>query len=612
MKVLVALLLFVSFALAQTQPSEGDTEKQKKAKELDEKVVQMLEQIVADAPTLRLAHNRAVVYAVAGDLYWKFDEKRAREIFRSCTGEILAANAEWERDNKISDNPFGNLFTFSTLRSEVLPLVAKHDGELALDMLLQTRPASLAEAIAKASAPNAKSDDYSFSRDRQLVRMELDLEQRFALLAADTDPDKAIKLIKDSLARGISYNVLMLLQKLYKKDEKKASDLAGDVVGKVLDTDLTKKSEDLNAVIGFLQSSTRTSPAGNNPAKEFRFTDSQIKDLANKLASTFLQPGTSTAMLMAMTRIMPALEKIIPERVAMLKMKQADALKNLPTEYKRMQDSQKLWDPNTPPEDIIAQFPKMNDLEKANAYSTLPFKISQIDDEARAKKLISAIPDEKTRDRASDIYESAKIGKASRDGRLEDARRLIGNIGQKKVQVQRLVALAVDFHNRGGDKNVDAAQSLMKDAKSLVNEFPEDGEELADLLEVIRGFAVVDPPEGFRLFEPIVDQINDVVQATAVLSKYDKRNLSFRKGELVFKVSSFQGDSVILFRCISQMQMLGKADLEKMSLLSDRFIRPDARIITKLYVAQGFLADDKKLTADNGIGSGSGIIIMND
>ena len=149
MKVLLALLLFVPFAVAQSQPPEVDAEKQKKAIELEEKVVQMLEQIVADVPTLRLAQNRAVVYGMAGDLYWKFDEKRAREIFRTCTGEILAANAEWDRDVKNSDNPFGNMYVFPTVRNDVLPLVAKHDGELALEMLLQTRPATLAEAIAK-------------------------------------------------------------------------------------------------------------------------------------------------------------------------------------------------------------------------------------------------------------------------------------------------------------------------------------------------------------------------------------------------------------------------------------------------------------------------------
>jgi hypothetical protein len=74
------------------------------------------------------------------------------------------------------------------------------------------------------------------------VSQEIALEQRFAVLAAEQNPDKAIKLIKESLAKGISYNVLPLLQKLNQKDEKKASALADDVVKKSLTRIWRKKS----------------------------------------------------------------------------------------------------------------------------------------------------------------------------------------------------------------------------------------------------------------------------------------------------------------------------------------------------------------------------------
>ena len=136
-----------------------------------------------------------------------------------------------------------------------MPLVAKNDAELALELLVQTRSAALSEAILKASAPDARSesDMLSFSPEKQRVRQEVALEQRFALLAADDNPDKAIKLIKESLAKGVSYNVLQLLQKLNKKDEKKASELAGEVIKKLLDTDLAKKSDELQVAINFLQ-----------------------------------------------------------------------------------------------------------------------------------------------------------------------------------------------------------------------------------------------------------------------------------------------------------------------------------------------------------------------
>ncbi len=148
----------------------------------------------------------------------------------------------------------------------------------------------------------------------------------------------------------------------------------------------------------------------------------------------------------------------------------------------------------------------------------------------------------------------------------------------------------------------------MKDAKALANEYPEDENELNDLMEIVRGYATVDPKEAFRLFDPIVDQISDIVQASAILSKYNKRDRNFKKGELLLKVNGYSWDGLLLFRYINQIQMLGKADLDRMMTLSDKFQRTDARVIVKLFVAQGFLKEDKKDEDNNNSG---GMIILN-
>ena len=162
--------------------------------------------------------------------------------------------------------------------------------------------------------------------------------------------------------------------------------------------------------------------------------------------------------------------------------------------------------------------------------------------------------------------------------------------------------LAIGYFRKGTDKDKETALGLMKDAKGLTSEFPEDEDELNDLMEIVRGYAVVNPDEAFRLFEPVIDQINDFLQASAILSKYNKRNGNFKKGELVMRTNSGWGDSLLLFRYIKQMQMLGKADLNRMALLGDRFQRNDARTIVKLFIAQGFLRDDKKNeSADEGM-----------
>jgi hypothetical protein len=606
----IGLTIFCSLCLstfAQTSPTASKEEKEKTQKELEKRVLEILDQAVGDAATLKLAQNRAVVYAIAGDLYWKFDEKRARELFRSCESEILVTNAEAEKDKKENDDLYSGVFDFGNIRNEILPMIAKHDADLALEILASTRSAKLTEAMAKAAQPNAKQDGgfLNFNPDQYRVQQEIALEQQFAVLAAEQNPDKAIKLLKDSLEKGISWNVLPLLQKINQKDEKKAASLADDVIKKIVDTDLTKKSEDLGAAVNFLQFATNPNPPKPTKEKVFKFSETQIKDIANKLAMTFLQPSNTLEMMMAMNRVMPNLEKIVPEKMPLLKQRQIEAMKNVPPEVKRFQQQQKIWDQNSTPEEILADLPKLNEFEKASAYMSLANKISQINDDARAKKLIEQIPDEKARNQASERYESTRINRAATDGKLDEAKKLIKNLNQKKTQIQQLVALAVQFYKKDTEKDRATAADLMKDAKSLANEYPEDENELNDLMEVVRGYAVVDPPEAFRIFEPIVDQLNDFVQASAILSKYNKRSQSFKKGELLMKVNGYSWDGLLLFRYINQIQILGKADLNKMNVLSGKFQRNDARTIFKLFIAQGFLKEEKKDGNDDDSNDGS-------
>jgi hypothetical protein len=596
--------------LPTNSTTESPSEKEKKQKELQKTVLEMLDQAVGEAAALKLAQNRAIVFAIAGDLYWKFDEKRARELFRSAANDIVVSNAEAEKEKKETDDTFGQIYEFNDTRNQILPMIAKHDADLALELLVQTRPAKITEALAKATDPNAKQEGgmLNFNPDQYRVRQEIALEQQFAVLAAEQNPDKAIKLIKESLAKGISWNVMPLLQKINQKDEKKASALADDIVRKIVDTDLTKKREDLSAAIRFLQSATNPNAPKITKEKQFKFSERQLRDIADKLVNTFTQPSNSLEMTMGLSQVMPNLEKIVPEKVQLLKQKQAEATKNLPPELKRFQQQEKLWNPNSTPEEILAEIPKLNEFERTQAYQSLTYKIGQIEDEARAKKIIEQIPDEKARQNASEQFESGRISRAARDGKLDEAKKLIGNLSKKKTQIQKLVSLATDFHKKATEKDRETAANLMKDAKALANEYPEDEDELNDLMEIVRGYATINADEAFRLFDPIVDQINDFVQASAILSKYNKRNRTFKKGELLMRVNGYSWDGLLLFRYINQIQLLGKADLNRMSSLSNKFQRSDARTIVKLFVAQGFLAEEKK--ADNGGATGGNVVIL--
>ena len=179
----IVLLLSLSIAVtAQTSATESATEKEKAQKELEKRALEMLDQAVSDAASLKLPRNRAIVYAVAADLFWKFDEKRARALFRNSANDILVSNLEAEKDKKADDDPYAGVFEFDDVRNEILPLIAKHDADLALELLVQTRSAKLSEALAQAAKPNTKQDSgfYNFNPDQYRVRQEIALEQRSA------------------------------------------------------------------------------------------------------------------------------------------------------------------------------------------------------------------------------------------------------------------------------------------------------------------------------------------------------------------------------------------------------------------------------------------------
>ncbi len=599
----IAVFLILAFAapvsLAQAVPAASDSEKEEKKKETDELIVRMLDQVIADTAFLRLPQNKAIVFGMAGDLYWKYDEKRSRDLFRSAGSEMLAYNLEYERERRENgDIGYESLFDMYDPRGQVLPLVAKNDAELALDMLSQTRPAALAEAMLKAAAPDARSDATTFSPETQRVRQEIALEQRFALLAADENPDRAIKIIKDSLTKGVSNLVLQLLQKIHKKDEKKAQELAGDVVRKFVDTDLAKKTDELQAALSFLQTMARSvgappPPTGKN--RPFAFSDIQSKDLANKIAATFLAPSNSITLTSALSRALPDLEKLVPDKAAMLRQRLTDSQKSMPNEMRESMRTQNAWNPNSTPEQILAEIPRMtNEMMRTSAYQNLASKIAQIPDEARAKKLIDQIPDDKARARALEQFESAKISRLGSSGKLEDARKLINSLSDKKLQVQKFVGLALGAYKKDSEPDVEIAKGLMKEARAMINEIPEDEDELASLMEVVRGYATIEPDVAFKLFEPTIEQFNEVIHATAILSKYNKRNRSFKKGEMVLRATGNTFDGIPLFRFLNHVQLLGKADLVRMSQLSDRFQRSDARTLIKLMVVQGTLKDERK------------------
>ena len=245
------------------------------------------------------------------------------------------------------------------------------------------------------------------------------------------------------------------------------------------------------------------------------------------------------------------------------------------------------WNPSDTPEVIIAAAAKIaNAREKTSAYQFAANQIGQIPDEARAKRIIESIPDAQIRAQAQDRFDANRINRLTVEGRLDEARASVATLTNRRTQIQRLVALAIQYQRKNTEKDLETAGGLMAEAKSYTSLFPEDEDELADYMELIRGYAVVEPDTAFRMIEPLMEQFNEMINASAVLSRYNKRDRTFKNGEMVMRING--GLSMLAFRYVPQIQMLAQADFDRMNILSDRFQRNDARTLMKLYILQGY------------------------
>ncbi|HMB26981.1 MAG TPA: hypothetical protein VKS99_02705, partial [Blastocatellia bacterium] len=100
-RTVIIVLSLVSSTSAQTMrqrigtqppPEPQQTEEEKKAaKELEKKALGLIDDMVAEAASLRLAENRIHILTGASDILWARDEERARALVREAMDQAVAS-----------------------------------------------------------------------------------------------------------------------------------------------------------------------------------------------------------------------------------------------------------------------------------------------------------------------------------------------------------------------------------------------------------------------------------------------------------------------------------------------------------------------------------------
>jgi hypothetical protein len=150
MKKLIALsLTFALFyvaaapALAQDKPNQQQPteEEVKKAKaEREKNAYRLLDQVIDEAQSLRLTENRVRVQINAADALWDKNQGRARSLF-TMAGEGVAeiGRNPLPTSNRRNENANQERRAFQ-LRKDLVLAAAKHDAQLAYQLLATTKP----------------------------------------------------------------------------------------------------------------------------------------------------------------------------------------------------------------------------------------------------------------------------------------------------------------------------------------------------------------------------------------------------------------------------------------------------------------------------------------
>ncbi len=611
--VLLSVLSYSVFG--QSSPTESQTDMEKARLKLEKKAIGVLEQIVTDVSSLRFPLNRALVMASAGDLMWKREEKRARQLFRLAAEEIIQAN------NLPADSATDLFtgFTGSTRpRKEFLMTVAKHDAELALELLYPTRPANVAAALADRTETETpaigtrKPEPLTAavivgSLDKLLARDELQLEQSFSAQAAGKDPKLAARLFRESLAKtGLTNSIFQTIEKINQKDSELANDLVKEIAQKFLSSDLAKKETERSVLISFLQkfyldpskaqekSGDRSKP-GKDSAKTIRIEDKLAKDLANKLADYLLQIDTGESSKVGAESYVqffqatPLLEKIIPDRAALIKQKQNALKRAAPESVSRMFNEDDFNpDVNSTPERMIANAANgMFSYIREARYRSAIDEAVKSGSVGKAREALNQTPPGKERDDAITYLDSKVVETKIEGGKTEEARKLISQLSSNKEKIELTVQLAKEFQAKNTKEDKEFALKLMDEARRLTDDLPQDEDGVHDYLRVASGYAHVDPNIALSMLDAFATQASDIVSAAALLAKYDKKNTAFKNGELILSGGLPRiGTSILQYG--KELGLLAKADIDRLRAIIDRFQREDARLLLKLYMAQAF------------------------
>lgn len=569
------LLLVVMFcALTASSQTAAKTPKTEDEEKLNEKAVALLRETLGEVNNMRTLENRISFTSELASLMWFHDEQEARAMFTGVNNDFRQLLAQYDAQmnamgTKSEDEADpGNLLIFDptersklqkkfttamAVRQQIAMSMAEHDADLAFTFYY--------DSLNAISNPELRKE--TDERDRYF-------EFQLINQIADKAPDKAIKFGKKSLAGGFTYQHLDLLKRIYKKDADKGVDFAADILSHVKSDKMTE--DNMSAVSGLIYFGEETiKRSGTDVGKKAIYTTTDLRDLAEAMAQSIL--NRSGRENMSGIEFLSQIEKYAPGRALQIraKFKVTDS------------PSSQVYAGNR-----SASVSRMSSLANTAATSDVPDPGMSAAQKAR---------EERTKNEKQMMDDVMKVGnkdlpKEQRDSIIAQARKILLMTPGRDKKVTGLSILAAQVA-AAGDK--DLAAQIMRDAESVVNPQPKNYQDFLLTWMLASGYASANPDKAFPLLQDTIGRANDTLAAFVKVGEFiDANEEMIQDGEMqvgAFGGSMIRGMTGELGIADATIRILAKADFDKTKDLTNRFDRPEIRILAKMMVLRAVLGD---------------------
>jgi hypothetical protein len=588
------LLLIVFFPVfGQLSGKEKKEKEAERKQQLERKAYVLLNEIAGAAPDLKLPENRSFILAAAADLLWEHDEPRARNLFWDSlntfnlmgTSIVPKSGSQIDKDTrrptKEKEQTIKQYFAVFSLRQQLLQRVARRDPQLALDMLRGSRQVPL--------EPPAEwvGDGFSLPDDSWL-------EQQIATEAAARDPEKALQLARESLAKGFSYQLIGLLSRFNQKDPEIGTKFAGEIIGKLrgrnLATDLPGASIALS-LLTFSRTPTEEPPNIILPATAYQRLEldaEQRRELVEMITNAALAESISGNLLFALPGILLEIKEFAPERVPLVQKKLAAFNQTLNREQ-RVSDEFNAINRNGTAEEMLTLAGKASDDERTMMQNQAIAMAVMRGREDSLREFINAeIADESRRKTLLDTLDTAQINRAVYKSDAEELQKLLPRIRRKEERARVMSEMAITLEKKGEH---DEAVSLLNQAQTLIKMDFESETQTNALLALVGAYALVEPAKAFAIIERTVDRANDDMSKLLLLDKFISTGI-VKNAEIEVQHSGMIPIDFAVFKYGKSVAALANADFDRTRAAADRFERTELRLMARLLLAQALLRHD--------------------